>query len=157
MPTGLVLTLDANCDPQNGWEGADTPLDVQGFDYSTQNYDDWHAKNPNTPSISSETSSAVSDRGETTSDAKTGHVTGYDSDYPGWGQSAEMAWGGVNEKAQNGILTRPFISGGWTWTGWDYRGEPTPYAWPVPLLIDIDRGVAVAVHCAAVHSPELWN
>ena len=29
-----------------------------------------------------------------------------------------------------GILTRPFIAGGWTWTGWDYRGEPTPYAWP---------------------------
>ena len=22
-----------------------------------------------------------------------------------------------------------FVSG-WTWTGWDYRGEPTPYAWP---------------------------
>jgi len=29
-----------------------------------------------------------------------------------------------------GILTRPFISGGWTWTGWDYKGEPTPYSWP---------------------------
>ena len=29
-----------------------------------------------------------------------------------------------------GILTRPFIAGGWTWTGWDYHGEPTPYAWP---------------------------
>jgi len=41
-----------------------------------------------------------------------------------------MAWGGVNEKTGGGILTRKFISGGWTWTGWDYRGEPTPYAWP---------------------------
>jgi hypothetical protein len=19
---------------------------------------------------------------------------------------------------------------GWTWTGWDYKGEPTPYGWP---------------------------
>ena len=26
---------------QNGWVGPDTPLDVQGFDYSTQNYDTW--------------------------------------------------------------------------------------------------------------------
>ena len=57
-------------------------------------------------------------------------MTGYDTDYPGWGESAEMAWGGINEKESEGILTRPFISGGWTWTGWDYRGEPTPYAWP---------------------------
>ena len=28
---------------QNGWVGPTTPLDVQGFDYSTQNYDKWHA------------------------------------------------------------------------------------------------------------------
>jgi beta-galactosidase len=122
---------------QNGWEGPDTPLDVQGFDYNTQNYDPWHGKNPNLPIISSETSSAVSDRGEYgpgnegwKGNATTGHVTGYDVNYPGWGQSAEMAWGGINEKGGEGILTRPFISGGWTWTGWDYRGEPTPYAWP---------------------------
>jgi beta-galactosidase len=114
----------------NGWEGPNTPLDVQGFDYSTQNYDSWHAKAPSIPSISSETSSAVSDRGEYKSDPVTAHVTGYDTDYPGWGQSAEMAWGGQNEKQGQGILTRDFISGGWTWTGWDYRGEPTPYAWP---------------------------
>jgi hypothetical protein len=41
------------------------------------------------------------------------------------------AWsGGIKEPHGGGILTRPFISGGWTWTGWDYRGEPTPYAWP---------------------------
>lgn len=115
---------------QNGWEGIHTPLDLQGFDYSTQNYDAWHAKNPDTPSISSETSSAVSDRGEYASNPKTGHVTGYDDDYPGWGESAEMAWGGIGEKNGQGILNRSFISGGWSWTGWDYRGEPTPYAWP---------------------------
>ena len=100
-----------------GWEGPNTPLDVQGFDYSTQNYDSWHAKAPGIPSISSETSSAVSDRGEYKSDPVSAHVTGYDTDYPGWGQSAEMAWGGINEKTGGAILTRDFIAGGWTWTG----------------------------------------
>jgi beta-galactosidase len=25
---------------------------------------------------------------------------------------------------------RPFLSGGFVWTGFDYRGEPTPYEWP---------------------------
>jgi len=24
----------------------------------------------------------------------------------------------------------PFVAGGYVWTGFDYRGEPTPYAWP---------------------------
>ena len=80
---------------QNGWVqklvGPKTPLDVQGFDYSTDKYDEWHLQAcrlqlfchqpttpsmymprqysrvmqaPDIPSISSETSSAVSDRGE---------------------------------------------------------------------------------------------
>ena len=115
---------------QNGWIGPSTPLDVQGFDYSTGSYDGWHAQAPNIPSISSETSSAVSDRGEYADNETAGHVSGYDNQYPGWGESAEQAWGGVGEGNGQGILTRPFISGGWTWTGWDYKGEPTPYQWP---------------------------
>ena len=32
--------------------------------------------------------------------------------------------------AWQAILSRPFVAGGFTWTGWDYRGEPTPYRWP---------------------------
>ena len=24
----------------------------------------------------------------------------------------------------------PWLSGGFVWTGFDYRGEPTPYGWP---------------------------
>jgi beta-galactosidase len=115
---------------QNGWIGPNTPLDVQGFDYSTGSYDGWHKAAPNIPSISSETSSAVSDRGEYANDPNGGHVEGYDRDAPGWGQTAQGAWGGIGESNGQGILTRDFISGGWTWTGMDYRGEPTPYGWP---------------------------
>ena len=85
---------------------------------------------PNIPSISSETSSAVSDRGVYTSNSTAGYVSGYDVNYPSWGQSAEQAWGGIGETNGQGILTRAFISGGWTWTGHDYRGEPTPDGWP---------------------------
>ena len=29
---------------QNEWIGPSTPLDVQGFDYSTDKYDEWHAQ-----------------------------------------------------------------------------------------------------------------
>ena len=27
-------------------------------------------------------------------------------------------------------MTHPFTSGGFVWTGFDYRGEPSPYKWP---------------------------
>jgi len=107
---------------QNGWNGADTVLDLQGFDYSTGSYDDWHKRAPNIPAISSETSSAVSDRGEYANDPVTGHVRGYDTEHPGWAQTAEYAWSSIED--------RDFISGGFTWTGFDYKGEPTPYSWP---------------------------
>jgi beta-galactosidase len=56
-------------------------------------------------------------------------VTGYGY-APSWGESQEEAWGGINVSAGQGILTSPFFSGGWTWTGFDYKGEPTPYVWP---------------------------
>ena len=86
---------------QNGWVGTGTPLDVQGFDYSTQRYDQWHSQAPGIPEISSETSSAVSDRGEYANVKPTGdqggYVSGYDTNAPGWGETAEKAWGGVGE------------------------------------------------------------
>ena len=72
----------------------------------------------------------VGDRGEYANDAAAGHVRGYDTEAPGWGQTAEQAWGGVGEPAAQGILTRGFVAGGFVWTGFDYKGEPTPYSWP---------------------------
>jgi len=106
----------------NGMNGADTILDLQGFDYATGSYDEWHERAPTIPAISSETSSAVGDRGEYVNDPASAHVTGYDTEAPSWGQTAEVAWAAILEK--------PWMSGGFTWTGWDYKGEPTPYGWP---------------------------
>jgi len=106
----------------NALNGPNTPLTLQGFDYSPESYDSWHKLAPHIPAIGSEVSSAVSDRGEYRDDPATGHVAGYDTEAPPWGATAEAAW--------RAILERPFIAGGFTWTGWDYRGEPTPYAWP---------------------------
>ncbi|CAJ1450597.1 unnamed protein product [Effrenium voratum] len=106
----------------NEFNGNKTPMDLMGFDYGPEMYDRWHAEAPWKPSISSETSSAYSDRGLVQNDPKTGHVRDYDTEHPSWGQTAQVAW--------QAILRRPFVAGGFTWTGWDYRGEPTPYAWP---------------------------
>jgi hypothetical protein len=68
---------------RSGWLGPNTPLDLQGIDYSTSSYDSIHKAAPGIPSMSSETSSAVSDRGEYANNAETGHVSSYDNQYPG--------------------------------------------------------------------------
>jgi hypothetical protein len=51
-------------------------LELLGYDYATSSYDSYHARTPSYPAISSETSSAVSDRGEYSNDEAAGHVTG---------------------------------------------------------------------------------
>jgi beta-galactosidase len=51
-----------------------------------------------------------------------GYLSAYDDNYPVWAATAEKWWGYFAD--------RPWLSGGFVWTGFDYRGEPTPYAWP---------------------------
>ena len=41
---------------------------------------------------------------------------------PRWAATAEHWWSYFD--------ARPFLAGGFAWTGFDYRGEPTPYKWP---------------------------
>ena len=42
--------------------------------------------------------------------------------HPWWSSTAETWW--------TIHAARPFVAGGFVWTGFDYRGEPTPYEWP---------------------------
>jgi beta-galactosidase len=47
------------------------------------------------------------------------------NDYNGvvpWGETAEGWWTFYG--------SRDWLAGGFAWTGFDYRGEPTPYGWP---------------------------
>ncbi|GMH50795.1 hypothetical protein TL16_g00871 [Triparma laevis f. inornata] len=131
---------------QNGWNTADTFLDLVGVDYAVETYDNVKDLIHNKPIISSETASSVSDRSEYINDNDAGIVIGYDTEAPSWGSTAEDAWGGVNVKNGQGILTRDFVSGGFTWTGWDYKGEPTPTSWP-----------SVASHFGIVDSAGFWK
>lgn len=48
----------------NPFNGRAMPVDLMGFDYGPEMYDKWHAEAPTVPAISSETSSAYSDRGQ---------------------------------------------------------------------------------------------
>jgi len=97
-------------------------LDVMGFNYNLKEHDSYHAKHPKQPSVGSETASTVSTRGVYSTDKLRNWVSAYDLNHTDWSQLAEEWW--------KFYAAREWLSGGFAWTGFDYRGEPTPYGWP---------------------------
>jgi beta-galactosidase len=133
----LVHSLDATrfCTAaMNGsWgSGFSTVLDVQGFNYNLGGMDGFHSSYPNQGAIGTETASTVTTRGIYTNDTTACYCAAYDIQNSGvsWGEPAEVWWPYYD--------SRPWSSGGFCWTGFDYRGEPTPYGWP---CINSDFGV----------------
>jgi beta-galactosidase len=106
-----------------GWgRGVSDVVDVQGFNYYEQNIDDFHQKFPRQPTIGSETASHFLTRGIYETDKEKGYVSAYDVNAPSYAKTAEQWWKFYD--------ARPFLAGGFLWTGFDYRGEPSPYSWP---------------------------
>jgi beta-galactosidase len=97
-------------------------LDVMGFNYNLKVHDSYHQKHPKQPSVGSETASTVSTRGIYETDKLRNWVSAYDLNYPPWAETAEEWW--------KFYAAREWLAGGFAWTGFDYRGEPTPYGWP---------------------------
>ena len=102
--------------------GVSKSLDVEGFNYNLGKIDAYHQKHPQRPGIGSETASTVSTRGIYTTDTLRNWVSAYDLNHPSWAELAEEWW--------KFYAAREWLAGGFAWTGFDYRGEPTPYGWP---------------------------
>jgi beta-galactosidase len=120
-------------------------LDVAGINYQIDQYDVYHQSHSEQPIVASETSSDTADRGiystvypassqsntmprvmngrsDANSSEGTMYLTNGGDSLPKWGATAEDAWCNIEN--------RSFVSGGFYWTGFDYRGEPTPNKWP---------------------------
>jgi len=97
-------------------------LDVVGINYQTDLYDKIRAAYPEKPIVSTEDTSQVMTRGEYAPGANV--VTSYDDVFPGWDatSNARNSWEAISKQ--------PSFAGGFSWTGFAYRGEPTPYGWP---------------------------
>jgi beta-galactosidase len=102
-------------------KGVSTALDIIGFNYNLKFPDKYHAGHPKMACYGSETSSAIGTRGIYSTDKLRNWVNSYDGVVP-WGETAEEWWKFYG--------TRDWLAGGFAWTGFDYRGEPTPYKWP---------------------------
>ena len=96
--------------------------DVIGYNYQDPQAEQFHNENPKKPVMGTETVSAVGTRGIYITDYSKGYVAAYDPYTTTGRASAEGWWRFCN--------ARPWLSGGFVWTGFDYRGEPSPNGWP---------------------------
>lgn len=96
--------------------------DVMGYNYADPIAEAYHKTNPGVAILGTENVSAVSTRGQYVTDRAKGFVSSYDP-YTTTGRASAEGWWRF-------VSARPFISGGFVWTGFDYRGEPSPYQWP---------------------------
>ena len=126
----LIKRLDAtrpvtyNSTAGNDRAGVNEVIEVRGWSYhiGAATMDAYHAAHPEQPNVGSEQGSTTTTRGIYATDPERGYVSAYGDDHPDWANTASE-WVGF-------FATRPWLSGGFAWTGFDYRGEPTPYDWP---------------------------
>ena len=105
------------------FRGINSVIEVRGWNYHYgPDMDKYHAEHPTQPNFGSEQASVVGTRGIYENDKEHGYVAAYDVVWPGWTTTAESWW--------SFFAPRPWLSGAFVWTGFDYRGEPTPYWWP---------------------------
>ena len=67
----------------------------------------------------SELESTLATRGIYATDPARCYMSAYDDNQTEWSNTAKQ-WAGF-------FGTRPWLSGGFVWTGFDYKGEPSPY------------------------------
>ncbi len=106
----------------NVYRGVNEVIPVRGFNYNLTGLDAYRKDHPDQPIIGTEVASTVSTRSIFERDTVNAYVPDYDSVAPPWASTAEYWWRIAAE--------RPWFMGGFVWTGFDYRGEPTPYRWP---------------------------
>ena len=96
--------------------------DVVGYNYMDPGAEAYHKAHPDRPVIGTETVSAVCTRGIYVTDYDKGYVGSYDP-YTTTGRASAEGWWSFCD-------ARPWLAGGFVWTGFDYRGEPSPNGWP---------------------------
>ncbi|NIM34206.1 MAG: DUF4982 domain-containing protein [Hydrotalea flava] len=106
----------------NVFHGVDEVIPIRGFNYRQFAVADYHKDHPTQPVIGTEMGSTVTTRGEYAVDSIRGYLPDEDITAPWWASTAETWWKLAAEA--------PYWMGGFVWTGFDYRGEPTPFRWP---------------------------
>jgi beta-galactosidase len=88
--------------------------DIVGVNYNATSYDRIHKRRPNKPMFGSEDTNQKTTRGEYADDRDKAMSSAYNLSAAEWLD----------------VANRPYMCGSFTWTGFDYRGEPNPFGWP---------------------------
>lgn len=110
----------------HGWNdgGYSEAADIVGYNYGQR--EDQYIRDrdthPNRLMLGSESTSCTTTRGIYENDSEKGYCSSYGDNIPEWSCSHEKSW--------LDVVNHPYLTGVFVWTGFDYRGEPTPYSWP---------------------------
>lgn len=112
----------------HGWHenGYNDAVEITGYNYghrqdvSIDLHD--HERYPDRLMIGSECASYTATRGIYEDDPVKGYCSEYGTNIPSWGCTPQQAW--------SDLVQYRFLTGVFMWTGFDYRGEPTPHLWP---------------------------
>lgn len=98
-------------------------VDVVGYNYGQRGlqYVVDKEKYPDRLMFATESTSFVATRGEYKDDEQKGYMSNFGKGVS-WGLQPGQDW--------KHVVLYPYLSGTFVWTGFDYRGEPTPYLWP---------------------------
>ena len=109
-------------DMGNEFKGVNEVIPVRGFNYRQFAVEAYHKDHPLQPILGTEMGSTVTTRGVYEKDSIRAYLPDQDITAPWWASKAEDWWklAAIND----------YWLGGFVWTGFDYRGEPTPYEWP---------------------------
>jgi beta-galactosidase len=120
-PTRPVTTAMNHARNDGGY--ADV-LDVVGYNYGDKQlaYVKDKESHPNRVMFCTEGTSFVSTRGEYENSWEKGYASNSILWQPDWGPYPGEDWAD--------IVKYPYLGGLFVWTGFDYRGEPTPFWWP---------------------------
>ena len=102
--------------------GISRVVPIEGFNYNLADIEGYHRAHPTQPLLGTETASTVCTRGIYQTDKLRNWVSAYDVNHTDWSELAQEWW--------QFYAARDYLPGGFAWTGFDYRGEPTPYGWP---------------------------
>ncbi|MFP5041698.1 beta-galactosidase GalA [Parasediminibacterium sp. JCM 36343] len=106
-----------------GSQGITTVMDLLGINYiANKNTDKQHQLFPQQALWGTEEGATVATRGEYMDDNKQHYRAAYDTAQNKDSYSIERGW---KHYAQ-----RDYLAGMFIWTGFDYRGEPSPFDWP---------------------------
>jgi beta-galactosidase len=117
----LDPTRIMNAAISGGWGGISSVIDAPGVNYIKQgDTDRQHAQYPHQFILGTEETTTQATRGIYFDDRAACHLS----------PQADGSSGGNAEIGWKHYAARPWTGGVFFWTGFDYRGEPTPFGWP---------------------------